>query len=196
MSEKTLDGHYWQERYTKSETGWNIGNISTPIAAYVDQLEDKNLKILIPGCGNAYEGEYLWKKGFRHVWLSDLADTPRQNFLTRVPDFPPSQWLSDDFFAINEVFDLVLEQTFYCALHPDLRDKYVQKMVDIIRPGGTLAGVLFDFPLSTEGPPFGGSREEYLQRFSPFFELKLLEKCYNSIAPRMGRELFIIAKRK
>jgi thiopurine S-methyltransferase len=56
--------------------------------------------------------------------------------------------------------------------------------------------VLFDFPLSTEGPPFGGSREEYLQRFSPFFELKLLEKCYNSIAPRMGRELFIIAKRK
>ncbi|MFS4468005.1 hypothetical protein [Maribacter sp. 2210JD10-5] len=46
--------NYWTKRYHEEETGWDIGYPSTPLKAYIDQLEDKMISILIPGAGNAY----------------------------------------------------------------------------------------------------------------------------------------------
>lgn len=54
MSETLLDAHYWNERYQNSATGWDIGAVSTPLKEYIDQLDSKEIRILIPGCGNAY----------------------------------------------------------------------------------------------------------------------------------------------
>jgi hypothetical protein len=52
--ESKLDRDYWSKRYQTNETGWDVGTPSTPLKEYIDQLENKNIKILIPGCGNAY----------------------------------------------------------------------------------------------------------------------------------------------
>lgn len=68
-------------------------------------------------------------------------------------------------------------------------------MFELLEENGTLAGVLFDFPLTTQGPPFGGSREEYEKLFMVKFKLNTLKRCYNSIKPRKGKELFIIMKK-
>jgi thiopurine S-methyltransferase len=68
---------------------------------------------------------------------------------------------------------------------------YVEKMHELLSKDGQLAGVLFDFPLTEKGPPFGGSQQEYEKLFSEKFEIKKLERCYNSIKPREGSELFI-----
>ncbi len=56
----TLDKTYWKYRYQQKQTGWDIGFASTPLVTYFDHLNDKDIKILIPGCGNAYEAEYLF----------------------------------------------------------------------------------------------------------------------------------------
>ena len=64
-------------------------------------------------------------------------------------------------------------------------------MHELLAPSGKLVGVLFNFPLNTQGPPFGGSKDEYIGYFEPMFEIKTMETCYNSIGPRMGNELFI-----
>ena len=81
-----LDEQYWTERYQKGNIGWDIGYPSTPIKEYVDQLEDKSVKILIPGVGNAYEAEYLWKMGFENITIIDLSVLPLQKFSKRMPD--------------------------------------------------------------------------------------------------------------
>jgi len=192
----TLNKTYWENLYETKDTGWNIGDISTPIKTYIDQLENKTLKILIPGAGNSYEAEYLWKNGFTNLYILDIAKQPLENFKTRVPDFPKDQLLFKDFFNLEDTFDLIIEQTFFCALDPDLRSQYVNKMSQLIKPKGKLAGLLFDFPLSNDGPPFGGSNEEYISRFSNDFNLKTLEKSYNSIKPRADKELFFIFEKK
>ena len=57
-----MDKQYWSQRYQEGQTGWDIGGVSAPLAAYFDQLEDKNLRILIPGAGNAHEAAYLFQK--------------------------------------------------------------------------------------------------------------------------------------
>lgn len=190
---KKLDKSYWEARYQQHEMGWDIGYISTPLKTYIDQLPNKTIKILVPGAGNGYEAAYLFQNGFEQTHVVDIAAQPLQRIQERNPDFPEHQLLETDFFELEEEgFDLVLEQTFFCALDPSLRPEYADKMFDILKPGGLLAGLLFDFPLSPEGPPFGGSSDEYLSLFSDKFKIHTLERAYNSITPRQGKELFFI----
>lgn len=187
----TFDEQYWTERYQNKETGWDMAEISSPLKAYFDQLTDKNLKILIPGCGNAYEAEYLHQTGFHQVYLADISMTPLTAFSNRVVGFPKEHLLHIDFFELNDSFDLIIEQTFFCALDPAMRLAYVKKMHQLLKPTGKLVGLLFEAPLNDEHPPFGGSKKEYELLFSQYFDLTTFESCYNSIKPRAGRELFI-----
>lgn len=187
---------YWETKYHEGNTGWNIGNISTPIKEYIDQLGNKNLRILIPGAGNAYEAEYLFKQGFNYIYVMDIAKIPLDNLIERIPNFPKNHLLEEDFFEHIGHYDLILEQTFFCAINPAERPLYVKKMHQLLKDNGQLVGLLFDFPLTEVGPPFGGSYQEYLETFSPYFEIKTLEKSYNSIKPRANREFFILFKKK
>ncbi len=192
---------YWSKHYDEDQIGWDIGYPSTPIKEYVDQLEYKDLKILIPGAGNAYEAEYLFKHGFKNVYVLDISDRPLKALKERVPDFPDKHLLHDDFFTLQGSFDLILEQTFFCSFEPskENRSSYAKKMCDLLVPKGKLVGLWFNENLKKEfldGPPFAGSKEEYLKYFSPFFETKLFEDCLNSIEPRAGKELFGIFIKK
>ncbi|MEP5253682.1 MAG: methyltransferase domain-containing protein [Winogradskyella arenosi] len=192
----TLDKSYWQNRYIKNEMGWNIGAPSTPLQTYINQLRDKTIKILIPGAGRAYEAEYLWQQGFKQVYVLDFASEALDHFKARVPDFPESQVIIQDFFTLKDQFDLILEQTFFCALAPHLRPHYVQQMHRLLKPEGQLVGLLFNFELTSVGPPFGGDLETYQALFTPFFKIKTLEPAINSIKERQGKELFFIFEKK
>ncbi|WP_339757890.1 methyltransferase domain-containing protein [uncultured Winogradskyella sp.] len=192
MKKNSLDKASWENRYTNSQIGWNIGYPSTPIKAYIDQLEDRTIKILIPGAGNSYEAEYLWNKGYENVYVLDFAKQPLENLKHRVKIFPEDQLLNCDFFDLNNQFDLILEQTFFCALSPNLRKRYVEKMHQLLKPNGKLVGLFFDFELTKSGPPFGGNVSEYTSLFEESFKIKTIEKSINSIKERQGKELFFI----
>lgn len=107
-----------------------------------------------------------------------------------------NQIINSDFFDMEGKFDLIIEQTFFCALNPELRENYVRKMKFLLNPKGKIAGLLFQFPLTTEGPPFGSSKEEYIALFQKDFNIINMETAYNSIAPRKNRELFVIFEKK
>lgn len=191
-----LNKEYWENKYAKKEIGWDIGAISTPLETYFNQLSNKDLKILIPGAGNSYEAEYLQKQGFTNVDVIDIVKQPLQNLKKRVPLFPENNLIHADFFNHTKKYNLIVEQTFFCALHPTLRQKYVKKMASLLEDKGKLAGLLFDIDFAEDGPPFGGSLDEYLELFSPYFKIITLEKCHNSIKPRLGSELFFIFEKK
>ena len=186
-----LSKDFWEKKYKANKTGWDLGEISPPLKAYFDQLEDKELKILIPGGGNSYEAEYLFNKGFKNVFIVDLSETALENIQKRVPSFPNSQLILGNFFDLDTTFDLVIEQTFFCALNPDLRKKYAQKMNAILKENGKLVGLLFNAKLNEDHPPFGGDKAAYITYFKPYFTFNVFEKCYNSYHNRQEMELFI-----
>lgn len=188
-----LNKDVWNERYLNADIGWDIGCVSTPLKEYFDQLENKELKILIPGCGNAYEAEYLFQQGFKSVFLIDWAQQALDDFHNRIPEFPKEQLICADFFEHDSQYDLIIEQTFFCAINPKLRENYVLKVKSLLKDRGKLVGLLFNDKLYSNRPPFGGSRNEYKSLFEKHFKNLYLEKAYNSIAPRKGRELFISA---
>lgn len=190
-----LNKAYWTKRYLSNDIPWDAGAVTTPIKEYIDQLTNKELKILIPGVGNGYELRYLYEKGFKNVYGLDFSETAINSFSKANPYFPKQQLLVDDFFEHSATYDLIIEQTFFCALQPELRPLYVNKMHSLLKPNGKLVGVLFAFPLTEKGPPFGGSLEEYEQLFSTNFLIETLQPCYNSIKPRQNNEYFIILKK-
>lgn len=181
---------YWTQRWQNNETGWDIGYASSPLMHYIQQIENKQLKILIPGCGNAWEADALHKLGFKNVYVLDISEVPLKLFSERLPSFPKAHLICSDFFEHEGKYDLILEQTFFCALNPALRSQYASKMHQLLVPNGKLVGVLFGVPKNSDKPPFGGSKEEYIRLFEPLFDIKKLEGAYNSIPPRINQELF------
>lgn len=191
-----LSEKYWDTRYKNKDMGWDLGEISPPLKTYFDQLTNKELKILIPGGGNSYEAEYLHHQGFNNVYVVDLSKTALNNIKQRVPSFPSAHLIHKNFFDLKMSFDLIIEQTFFCALNPNLRPSYTEKAAELLLENGKIVGLLFNVPLNTDKPPFGGNKTEYLNYFEPHFEMLSMEPCYNSHSTRTGMELFLKAQKK
>jgi SAM-dependent methyltransferase len=188
-----LDARYWEQRYQEEQTPWDLGCAATPLTHY---LKDKNrdLEILIPGAGRAYEAEWLIKEGFTAISVIDFSPKAVADAQARFSESKQVTWIVGDFFRHEGHYDLIVEQTFFCALQPQLRTAYVLSMKSLLKPGGILMGVLFNFPLTDQGPPFGGSEGEYRQLFEGAFQILHLESCLNSIKPRLGSEFFLELK--
>ena len=186
-----LDESYWTDKYKRNHIGWDAGSITTPIKEYIDQLEDKNLKILVPGCGNGHEVKYLHDQGFMNVTVVDLSAEPFIKLTPQCPNWTKEAFIVGDFFDLVGSYELIVEQTFFCALVPSLRQNYADKMHELLAKDGKLAGVFFNIPLGIDSPPFGGNRDDYVEFFQDKFEFNVFEECYNSIKPRAGNELFI-----
>lgn len=192
--------NFWEQRWQNQQTGWDLGAASPPLIEYLEQIPAEKratLRVLIPGCGNGHEAFWMVRHGFQYVTLLDIAPTAvktmQQRIQMELADCPVKpQAVCGDFFEHTEQYDLILEQTFFCALLPELREAYIAQMNALLLPGGKLVGLLFDRAFEG-GPPFGGSREVYEQQFSTHFTVQKMEKCHNSIAPRAGSEVFFIA---
>ncbi|MEP7254332.1 MAG: methyltransferase domain-containing protein [Ferruginibacter sp.] len=182
---------YWNDQYEAKTTGWDLGEVSPPLKIYIDQLSDKDLKILIPGCGNTYEAEYLLQKGFTNITVIDIAPILVAQLQEKFGPNPNIKIVSGDFFKQEGEYDLILEQTFLCALNPSLRKDYAAKMNELLSPGGKLVGVLFNREFEQQGPPFGGCKCQYESLFEKDFDFKTFELCNNSFVKRSGTELFI-----
>ena len=188
-----LDKNYWDKRYDDQTASWDIGKPSRPLKEYIDQITNKDIAVLIPGCGNAHEAEYLLQVGFTNITLIDISPVLVSAIEQKLAAYIGKQLhvICDDFFNLQQKFDLILEQTFFCALDTLLRKDYAAKMYEVLKPGGKLVGVLFNRSFD-ESPPFGGNKEEYEKLFSEKFQVKTMEQCYNSIEKRNGNELFVI----
>ena len=192
-----LNAQYWQERWSNQKTGWDIGHPNHGLIAEVKVRFPKTTKILIPGAGRGHEAEALWAAGYLDNYGCDWAPEAFEKLRTSevlakaVPDVVEAQerLIVSDFFALTDSFDLILEQTFFCAINPALRERYVEQAAALLKPVGKWLGILFDCHFPTEGPPFGGDAETYEQLFSKYFEVRHLERFSGSIEPRQGKEL-------
>ena len=191
-----LNENYWSSRYKNNDVAWDMGKVSPPLKEYFDQLTDKSVSILIPGCGNAYEAEYLLQQGFKNITLIDISPLPVDKLKKQFSAFLNKEIhiIYGDFFTLNQNFNLIVEQTFFCAINPSLRTDYANKMYELLNVNGKLAGVFFNRTFDA-GPPFSGSKTEYNLLFKNKFQIKKMDECFNSINPRKGSELFVILQK-
>lgn len=188
-----LDQSYWETKYRNHQTGWDIGGVSPQIQIYFKALMEKNQRILIPGCGNGYEAIRLGQSGFKDITVIDLAEAPLSHIKNQKLGIKTIQ---GNFFQLEDQFDLIIEQTFFCALDPTFRQQYVNKMAELLKPKGKVAGLLFNTEFDRMGPPFGGNIAEYQNLFEGKFDIITLRPALLSIKPRLGNEVFFEFQKK
>ena len=185
-------------RWQNKQTGWDLGAISPPIQSFIDGLADKNQRILIPGCGNAHEAVYLLEKGFTNITVVDIAPTLTELLTHQLQRYVSAQKLTvicADFFELEGTYDLIIEQTFFCAIDTSLRARYAEQIKKLLTPKGRLVGLLFN-RVFEGGPPFGGIVDEYEGYFKPLFAEVSIKPCTNSAQPRAGSEVWVELIRK
>lgn len=186
---------FWDNCYLENHTGWDLSAVSPPLKNYIDRLSNKDISILIPGCGNAYEAEYLFEKDFKKVTIIDFSAVVTKRLREKFKGLPV-KIVNQNFFDHEGKYDLILEQTFFCALHPSLRKDYVEKCFELLNDNGRLAGVFFNKKYIAEEPPYIANDEEYHRLFKPRFDFMKYEECKDSIPPRLGREVFFEFQKK
>lgn len=191
QQENELDQFFWNTRWENNQTGWDIGQASPAITAYMAQYANKNAAILIPGCGNAHEVSYLLRTGFTNITLIDIAPKAVALLKEKYDKNPEVTIILGDFFEHQGKYDLMIEQTFFCAISPILRKKYVQQSAALLNTDGRIIGLMFNTIFDKQGPPFGGKIEAYKLLFDAYFKIEKMENCYNSIPPRANKEAFI-----
>lgn len=193
MSDTNIE--FWDKKHESGETPWQLNVPSPPIMEYIAQLKDKSLKILIPGAGQGFELDHLLNLGFTNIDVCDIAPHAIEGLKKRIGTDKAVNYITGDFFDLDGQYDLIIEQTFFCAINPTLRERYVNKMYDLLNNNGKLVGLLFASHFATDGPPFGGNKSQYKELFQQKLHITIMEMCYNSVKPRHDNELFFICKK-
>ncbi|MBN2893802.1 MAG: methyltransferase domain-containing protein [Bacteroidales bacterium] len=193
---KDFNVEYWDNLFLNKKTGWDIGYAAPAITEYFDQIKDKNVKILIPGAGNAYEAEYLNNNGLKNTYVLDFSTEAIKSFKKRCPNFPDERIIIQDFFEHTNKYDYIIELAFFTSFTPENRNKLVQKLSKLLNEKGKYVGLLFTHEFEKPYPPFGATKQIYDDLFLKYFNYKTFEIAYNSIKPRKNREYFIILEQK
>ena len=198
MDEKDYKCEDWQRHYEENDLGWDLGQVAPP---FVKLWQEEKLplgKVLVPGCGRGHEVVFMAENGFdvTAIDFSSGAVTYLKNALKKRN--LEGRILHQDFFSLDEshegVHDLVLEQTFFCAISPKQRRDYVLNVSRILKPGGILVG-LFYHTDEQGGPPYNTTREDIEMHFSKKFEIQELDKTSLSAEQRKDKEWLGILKK-
>lgn len=187
----------WEERWQTDNTPWDAG-ASPPI---LDELVKGGRlpegRAFVPGCGRGYDLLTL-ASPTRHVTGLDLAPTARDAFVREHPEVHGKvDYVVGDFFTYepNELFDLVWDYTFLCALPPDLRHSWNETTARLLKPGAMLATLIFpifDAPDDYEGPPWPMSFDLVRDLVSDDFSLQKTVSITRSHPGREDKELLAL----
>jgi SAM-dependent methyltransferase len=163
----------WEQRYQSGETPWEKGAPSPGLEDFLAAHPDlPKGNVCVPGCGTGHDVRAWAKAGFRTSGF-DLAPMAMKlaRQATEGSDLQASFQLADFLTDAPPMeFDWVFEHTLFCAIDPKRRDDYVRAVRHWLKPSGQYLSVFYLIP-DEDGPPFGTTREEILQRFSPHFEI-------------------------
>lgn len=147
---------FWEQRYRNGTTPWDAGCVPRALQDFVAERRATQAgaaRVLLPGCGNAWEARHLCEMGWQVLAL-DFSPAAVAGAVPVMGRWRDRLLLADFFtFAAEAPFDLIYERAFLCALPRRLWPDYAARGAELLRPGGLLAG-FFYFGSEPKGPPF------------------------------------------
>jgi len=152
-------------------------------------------RILIPGCGSAYEAAFLAGEGFDVVAI-DFSPAAVETARKNLADLANIVRLADFFeFDSRKPFDVIYERAFLCALPRTMWNSYADRCAELLNPGGVIAGFFF-FSDTPKGPPFGTSQAELDRLMQQRFDRIEDHPVTDSIEVFAGKERWQVWRRK
>lgn len=164
------DPNFWNQRYADGQTPWDFGGVPVATKEFLRRKRKGGCRVLIPGCGRGYEIELFAEAGYE-VTAIDVAPLAVERARKEAGPKLAKNVILGDFFTHPfepASFDFVYERTFVCALHPDLRPAYRDRVAQLLKYRGVLLGhFYYQTPDLTAGPPYGfawGTADELFAR--------------------------------
>tara|TARA_B100000029_G_C17561654_1_gene953602 strand:- start:1484 stop:2122 length:639 start_codon:yes stop_codon:yes gene_type:complete len=196
-----LSSNYWNDKYKIGDIRWDIG-APTPIFSDWINKQNTKLNICVLGAGNGWDAVNFAKNG-HEVTAVDFAQKAVNNMANLAKKEKINlKILKLDIFRLKDFysnyFDVIVEYTCFCAIHPKDRIRYIELVNKILKPGAQLVALFF--PLNVDrnkdsGPPFSIDLNEVRSEFSRYFNLISDNYHKLSIKPRENREKLLIFKK-
>ena len=172
---------FWTVRYAAGKTPWDFGGVPLALKSFLERSSVLGT-VLIPGCGSGYEVQAFHAAGYD---VSAIDFSPAAvNQAKRVLGELAERVILGDFFTYDfgeRRFDVVYERTFLCSMTPSRWPEYVNRVAEILSPGGRLIGVFLYGQRSSSGPPFPLTEPEANQLFKKHFQLVRSEVVTDSL---------------
>ncbi|XP_020588593.1 probable thiol methyltransferase 2 isoform X1 [Phalaenopsis equestris] len=165
MSSGPNDG--WEKCWEEGVTPWDLGQ-TTPIISHLIQTGKlPEGRILVPGCGTGYDVVAM-ASSTRFVVGLDVSTTAinkAKELSSSLPNARYFTFLEEDFFTWTppELFDVIFDYTFFCAIHPSMRSAWASKVSELLKPNGELITLMYLFDDQEVGPPYNTSVADYLE---------------------------------
>ena len=177
----------WEQRYRDGNTPWDLDAAPPVLEDLVASLGPTPLRVLVPGVGSGHDA-IAWARAGHQVTAFDVAPLAVTRARQRVADRGLAvEVLEADLFALpvnwDATFDIVWEQTCFCAIEPVQRGSYVAAMARVLHPDGTYYGLFWNHGMPG-GPPWDVTEDEVRAVFPPRFVIASLEPVTNSVPGR------------
>ena len=187
-----LDEAYWEDCYQRGDMRWEKGAPSPGLVDFLDaQPGLPKGTVCVPGCGTGHDVRAWVRAGFKATGLDIAPSAIRIARAWTSREGLEARYVQADFLrdTPSSQFDWLWEHTLFCAIHPSDRGLYVDAVRRWLKPGGHYLAVNYLIP-DEDGPPFGTTKAELLDRFQPHFTL-LDSRVPRSYPNRTGLELLL-----
>jgi len=177
----------WSERWSNDMTGWHLEDVNESLVKHGgnilpndDTCSEDGVKIFVPLCGKTVDLAYLASQknvsvvgldGIRKALEEFAKEQPSLEIesLSATEKYERFQGkditlLKGDFFDLDEMatsgrVDAVWDRASIVAIQPELREKYVETISKVLKPGGTILLSVLERRTGSEeginaGPPF------------------------------------------
>lgn len=187
---------FWDKRFAEGVMPWDVGSRDGLPQTFRRFFAARPAgRVLVPGCGTAYEAALLDAAGHRVTAL----DFSREAVLKAEAQLAGwgGKLLCADFFAHapEAAYDLVFERAFLCALPRKMWPDYAAAMARLVAPGGLLAG-FFVVGEEAGGPPFAIDPARLEALLAPHFVRETDDAVSDSLPVFAGRERWQVWRRR
>ena len=173
---------------------WDAGGVPQELAKYLVGASGGG-RVLIPGCGAAYEVAAFHEAGYEVIAI-DFSPAAVSAAARALGPLQRTVRLGDFFqyeFGITR-FDIIYERAFLCSLPRRSRPGYCARVSELLRPGGLLIGFFF-YDTSEGGPPFGLGQGELDDLLKGRFVMAAEEQPCSSVPVFADRERWQVWRR-
>lgn len=190
-----MKNDFWLERWERGEIGFHQNEINPYLTRHWQDLHHTHgSKVFVPLCGKSHDMLWLRKQG-HSVFGVELSAIAVQTFFQELGLAPHKatngkfdQYEADeirilcgDFFdlAKNALSDVsaVYDRASLVALPPEMRERYVHHLVDILPSATQILLITFDYPQQEmSGPPFAVSESEVEALYGDHADIQLLSQ--------------------
>jgi thiopurine S-methyltransferase len=202
---------FWAERWADGRIGFHQPKPHDFLARYADRLRPATA-VYVPLCGKSLD--LLWLAGnVAPVVGTEFVGSAVESFFEEhedapvVVDIPPFRvhrgvklanvaLFEGDAFALTPAVisaalggsgnvDAVYDRAALVALDPPTRDRYVAGLIGLLKGGGKILLVVFDYDASKlDGPPWAVGPGEVERLFGPHGTVELLEERPEPVGAR------------